>query len=203
MIAKCPAGNASISCRSRSGGSALGTAALAGDFDTVSFLLDHGADPNGWCSYVREDLNHGMGRRMQSTALCGAVIGGHTRVTELLLRKGARVNVEGGDGFPLSVAATRGDIKMMTLLISAGADIDAEAPIDSTARRESPAGPAPVIAAIQYNFPDAVQLLIDRGARMTGDFHGPGGGSVEPLSLAKKIGNPRIIEMVSRALEKP
>jgi ankyrin repeat protein len=74
-----------------------------------------------------------------------------------LIEKGVNVN---NSLSPLSCAAKRGRVEIMTMLLDAGADIDAGSHTQNT----------PCFAAIAYGRSDALKLLLDRGARIDASF---------------------------------
>ena len=82
-----------------------------GHIEAAKFLLDNGADI------------HAESNEFSRTALFYSVLGGHTEVTELLLRKGAKVNINVGFGrTPLYYAVDKGHTEIAKLLILGGAD---------------------------------------------------------------------------------
>jgi hypothetical protein len=128
-----------------SGGTALIAASAAGEFDTVSLLLDRGADPNA------RTLN-------AFSALMFASAFGHFPVTTLLIASGAEVNVQNNLGnAPLQLAAhNSGDTDTVVLLLNKGANIDARSNDGWTA----------LIDAIDMNHVAAAKVLIERGANV-------------------------------------
>lgn len=77
----------------------------------VKTLLEHGADPN-----AETDDN--------VTALISAVAAGSLESVELLVKRGAKVNVNAGGVTPLHIAADNGNEKLISCLLEAGADPD-------------------------------------------------------------------------------
>lgn len=75
----------------------------------VKTLLDHGADPN-----AETDDN--------VTALISAVAASSLESVELLVKRGAKVNINAGGVTPLHIAADNGSEKMISCLLEAGAD---------------------------------------------------------------------------------
>src|SRR5277367_2566957 len=79
------------------------------------YLLEHGASPN---AYQTKGLDRGL------TALHRAAAADAAEVTELLLARGAQVNVHGPLGTtPLIVAASNGSRRAAQVLLDHGADI--------------------------------------------------------------------------------
>ncbi|MEQ8222355.1 MAG: ankyrin repeat domain-containing protein [Candidatus Eremiobacterota bacterium] len=107
--------------------------------EVIKFLLDNGADINA-------KTNRG------DTVLFIAVIKGNKDIIELLINKGA--NLELGDkSTPLFTAAYNNNLEIASLLIDRGANIDIKS-----------SGITPLITAALEGHTDMVKLLIDRGA---------------------------------------
>ena len=120
-------------------------AARAGDVEAVTHLIAEGSNP---------DLSAGDGM----TALHWASERGHGDVVEVLLKAGARVDVETRVGAytPLHVASRRGHSTVVKALLAAGADPDA-----TTAN----SGVTPLhLAAAADGGADAVLALLESGA---------------------------------------
>ncbi|KAH7300136.1 hypothetical protein KP509_24G046000 [Ceratopteris richardii] len=81
-------------------------------FNVVKLLLDHGADPN---AAADDDV----------TALVAASAAGACTIVDLLIEKGANVNINAGGATPLHIAADSGNVKMVDSLVKAGANPDA------------------------------------------------------------------------------
>ncbi len=97
---------------SSDGVSPLGLAAFFGQIDVATLLLERGADANA------ESRN-----MMRVAPLHSAVAGRQTKIAELLLAHGARVNARQQGGItPLHQAAQHGQLEMIRLLLSYGAD---------------------------------------------------------------------------------
>jgi ankyrin repeat protein len=128
------------------GETALLFAALQGDVEAVSALLDNGADVNvrhedGWSGLLLAAANgHSLvvqalldkGAKVEAkenlmgqTALIWAVKGGHTAVVKALLKAGANVNARDKfGGTALTRGASNGQTAIVKTLIEAGADIN-------------------------------------------------------------------------------
>lgn len=116
-------------------------AAYRGDFIVVRLALENRVgiqDPN--------DTN-----AAGDTLLFPAVLGGHVGMTKFLLARGADPNWPGGALPPIYAAGTG---EMVDLLVSAGANIDAVGPSQST----------PLIVAAQRGLFDLTRALLARGA---------------------------------------
>ncbi|HYH96571.1 ankyrin repeat domain-containing protein [Hyalangium sp.] len=157
---------------------ALLAAIERGDEVEVEKLLAQGVDPNcqtedGWPALflavdegmpgvVRALLDHGVDSNSQmqgDPALLVAAFRGHAAIAQLLVERGAHVNVRGSEGdMPLKVAAERGDREMVRLLLEAGADPRSVGGID---------GMTALGAAAESGHAEVVQLLLEKG----GDVH--------------------------------
>src|SRR5437867_1276246 len=95
---------------------------------------------------------------------------------ELLIQHGADVNVHSGpiQGTPLHVAARRDNVAIGTLLLAAGADIEAR----------DIKGETPLRRALNCRQPGMVELLVANGA----NFDAPDKRGVTPWQYAKKRG---------------
>jgi ankyrin repeat protein len=156
------------------GSSLLQHAAGFGALDTMTWLLDAGADVNArnrrrstalhWAitdeAKVRLLLSRGADVQAKqvegSTPLYQAASLGHGHaILQLLLEQGADPNISTANGrTPLMAAASRGDTSALRLLVEAKATVDA---------RDS-AGETALMLAASDNKPDAVQFLLEHGA---------------------------------------
>jgi len=132
----------------------LDIAAEQNNVPVLKYLLDHGADIEATPDVGQ--LRHG------TTALYHAAGFGAVDAAEFLLSKGAKVDAhvdENGthSGTPLIAAAQGGYPKMVELLISHGADVNATFSRNFTAISE----------ALKYGHMDAVQALLNHGAKLT------------------------------------
>ena len=157
-----------------SGATALHHAAGFGTLDSLTLLLDQGANVNAtnrrgstplfWALHdeakVRRLVSRGAAIKVKqiegrSPVYQAAVIGNGNAVLRFLLDNGGDPNVSTLNGLtPLSAAAARGDTVAMRLLIDHGAAIDAR----------NGAGATALMAAAGNGRTAAVQLLLDKSA---------------------------------------
>lgn len=91
------------------GGTPLSSAALFGEVAVARYLLDNGADPNK----IEE---------RGSVALHNAAKSGNAEVVDLLLSRGARVDIAVTHGTPLHIAASYGNTGALKILLDHHAD---------------------------------------------------------------------------------
>jgi ankyrin repeat protein len=111
-MAKLLEAGAVVDSKDNSGRTAMLAAVQAGRTESVRFLLEHGASPNG---------RPGAGRRSQNP-LIEAVRNNQAEIVDVLIAGGANVNVVGGMTTPLMQAAGNGRTKIVDKLLAAGAD---------------------------------------------------------------------------------
>ena len=174
---------------------AIRRAIRANDIQAVRQLLDRGANPNatGWNTAKRgakpktsiefDELPEIRALGYLPPPLLYAVLYRRVEIAELLIKKGAIVNVKTPQGdVTLDFAAKGADMKMAKLLIDNGAEITAKAlcytlsgdpgyrgmaemliaagaPVNGTAS-------VPIVAAAKGYRPDMVKLLVEKGAKV-------------------------------------
>jgi ankyrin repeat protein/mono/diheme cytochrome c family protein len=159
------------------GSTPLHHAAGFGALDSITFLLDNGADVNAknrrgstplfWALHdeakVRLLVAHGAAVKIKqvegrSPVYQTALLGNGNAILRFLLDNGGDPNAATLNGLtPLAAAALRGDVEAMRLLIDKGAAIDTK----------NGAGATALMAAATNGSPSAVQLLLDKGADPT------------------------------------
>lgn len=140
-------------------------AAFRGDRRQVSLCLSTGA----WV-----DATDGSG----SSALDLAVLRGHADVARLLVESGAQI-VQDGKRNPLAAAAREGHVRIVDVLLAAGAD-------PSASWLDKPA----LLHAIDRRRTEIALDLIDAGANV----HGHDGGGRSALAAAVDAGNRVVVD---------
>uniref|UniRef100_A0A0E0G6S8 Uncharacterized protein n=1 Tax=Oryza nivara TaxID=4536 RepID=A0A0E0G6S8_ORYNI len=125
------------------GATPLGYAIYGGIVDTVSYLLDHGANP---------DKPNEKG----CTPLHLAVEQGHCEIVKVLLVKGANVDSSSDHGTPLHVAASKSQDGCMKILLDHHADAGADVKGVGTF--------TPLIVAATEGLTDFYKCLLEGGA---------------------------------------
>jgi ankyrin repeat protein len=174
-------------------GAPLSNAAAAGRIDIVQLLLDCGADPN-----LPEEQFAPRGK-----ALYNAVYHGHYEIAKLLLERGAFPNppVE-SSGSALWVSREwRPDKRMEQLLLSYGAEPEAEGPTEEWSTREHNwLRISPLHEAARRGDLKKAKALLDAGADLVArDEH----LNSTPLAWAAKFGQLKMVKfLLSRGAPK-
>ena len=134
--------------------------------------------PNG-----RTALHDVVSRRMSPSM--GRIPPGDINMEMLartLIRYGADVDIRDNDGFtPLHLAAARGDVSSVKMLLDAGADHDAK----------TEEGDSPVYVATYWSHPNVIRELMRRGANpLIANKYGK-----TPLTMAIENERPRSVLM--------
>ncbi|CAN6251583.1 unnamed protein product [Urochloa humidicola] len=145
-----------VNAADESGNVPLSHAVRAGNIDTMRYLLDHGADPDKPVSFGCTSIHIAAGE-------------GKCKMVELLLSKGADVNILSEIGTPLHVAAMENQDATMKILLDHGADCNHECFAVLT----------PLLTALKAHSLNCVKLLIKAGADVT-----KGVGKETPLIFA-------------------
>ena len=181
---------------------ALLFAAMRGDAEAVSALLNNGADVNvkhkdGWSGLMLVAVNghspvvqalldkgakvDAKENLMGQTALIWAVKGGHIAIVKALLKAGANVNARDKfGGTALTRAASNGQAEIVKTLLEAGADINA---------REYDGDTALIEAAAESHL-EIIQALLKAGANVNDkDLDGR-----TLLMIAAMIGKDKVVK---------
>lgn len=165
-------------CQSKSPDEQLILAARANDVAEVKQLLAAGADANadqvpryqgrpplfhaatfGYLEVAQALIDEGARVDYADpsglTPLMVAALNGPPAMVELLLSKGAPVDVSAGGATPLTEATRKGDPLVLRALLEAGADPNAP----------MPDGDAPVCYAQSHNFQEAAAVIRQGGGR--------------------------------------
>ncbi|KFZ23160.1 hypothetical protein V502_02357 [Pseudogymnoascus sp. VKM F-4520 (FW-2644)] len=164
-------------------------AAFHDNIEMVQIFLDEGADVDGYLPTEDEFPKHcyeDIGEYSTETPLQWAVRRENAVLVRLLLLAGAEIDGRGYGPTPLQIAAERGSIKIVNLLLKKHASINAE-PIKSCGRTALQA------AAEKGNY-DLVKILIDAGAHVNAQA-GPNAGRTA-LQAAVDSGNIELIEVL-------
>ena len=122
-----------------------------GNKDMVALLIKHGADPN-----QKPEKSAIAG---DDTPLIAAIEKSDPEIVTMLLQAGADLKATGTFGrTPLESACSKNAVAIMEILISRGADVNE--------RVKSERGTVLMFAAAN-NLPDAVRLLLAKGADVT------------------------------------
>ncbi|KAH6682770.1 ankyrin repeat-containing domain protein [Halenospora varia] len=146
-------------------------AAKGGFHELVEFALDMRGNPD---TVALDDTGY-------RTALGVAVRFGHEQVAYLLVKNGAEVNQEHGDGKsfgsiepPLLTAVKRGWIKIAQALIDDGASLSVKGPMPGWVIWDR----CPLVVATKRNQIEIVKLLLENGHEMVG-------GNCDALEVGK------------------
>jgi len=164
----------------------LSVAAAAGDVQMVDFLLQNGADMNGFGE--NDDV-----------PLTTAMRAGHTMVAIQLIQAGADVNRANIFGVtPFIGAVHDGRVEIVKQMLSHGANLDEHYLSDDNAETPGDFGERPLEAAINSKNEQLVKLLLDAGADPT--LNGQYGSSMQ--ALADATSNAKISALIKQAGKK-
>lgn len=155
---------------------ALCAAAHMGHHDTVQLLLSKGADVN-------------QGDKTGVTPLYYATLANHIQITLTLLAGGADVNLRSRYGFsPLGLAASRGDMRILSVLATAPT---MALQVDITDNQ----GRTPLQSAAYAGKAAAARFLLQQGANPTRtDRYG-----TSPLAIATTMGRDEVVDLLRAA----
>ncbi len=137
----------------------MNRACWEGDEIGVQMLLKAGADPNGVRDYEAFFNSSYNGGFEPSWPINQAAYGGHAAIVDLLLKAGAKPDAPEDRGQTgLTIAAAKGDLDVVRLLLAAGADKNAKRPDDSSER-------AAEDVARYHNHPEVAEAIRKYPAR--------------------------------------
>jgi ankyrin repeat protein len=168
--------------------SALHIAALEGRVEVAEHLLHCGANIEATCAGFSVVRGEGDGQEnfvaADAPPLILAADAGAFAVVALLLRRGADVNARDSFGCTAAFAAAQGgrEAALRELLRAPGVDLELGMFVPSPSPRQTSWGWGPLAVATHRGRYDAVELLLDAGARI--NSHDAKGDS--PLHLAAR-----------------
>jgi ankyrin repeat protein len=181
MVAALLAAGGDVSIKGEDDGSSpLAKAVSKGFCKVVSMLVEAGCDPNA------ELFNAFDERRGERTMLILAIHGGHTSTAAELIALGAKVNSSHMVLSPLVCAVAHGNIAMVELLLTHGANPN---------HLSTNLGRTALLVATRSNHVDIAQLLVTHGANLTQSYIGPERDKgASPLHIAAKFGYVLLVE---------
>jgi len=158
----------------------LMAAAYSGDFEAVTWLVEHGANVD-----ARTEAG--------CTALNGAAVSGNAGIVKLLLERGADPNVRymepdtiGDFQTPALNAAWQGNVACLKLLVDRGANVNVQG---------GPFLRTPLLCAATTGSDATVRLLLDKGANVRAqDWKDD-----TPLAWAQRRGDTNIVQLLRQA----
>ncbi|XP_057319438.1 putative ankyrin repeat protein RF_0381 [Microplitis mediator] len=143
----------------------LHLAVIKNNFETFNDSINDGDDINGsfW----------------EKTPLEIAVSRGYTKMTELLVKNKANVNLKNGENI-LKVAVKKDNFELMRILVDAGADVNSGSPLSQ---------------AIENNNYEIVKYLITNGANVNA-VNDSGVWRITPLQNAVRRGYKKIVKLL-------
>lgn len=152
----------------------LATAAMEGDLEVMRFLIDNGADLDGYNSYDDVALIYALGNQKIEAA-------------KLLVESGADVNLPNAFGTSPFIGATAsGDIELIKLMIGNGAELDKNYPMNLNTSKPGDRNLNPLEFAIKYDQPEIISLLLNAGANPS--FRTASGETVAKIGRKSKNG---------------
>jgi len=142
-----------VNAKGSAGVTALMMAADSAVYAPVKLLLDSGADPK-IVSDEHWTALHGVAAAMNRSRHASELA-----VARLLLDRGAPIDISADyGGTPLALAARRGDVPMVRLLLQHGANVNAQ---------DEQYGETPLLQAVSSGSLETVKLLVSHGADVT------------------------------------
>ena len=163
------------------GMSPLHRAVCGGAEAVAALLLERGADVHARCGSAR-GLSTGLGRDLEPIDLALFRIRDRRRAERM-----ARLLVEHGAAYDLTVAAALGDIEQVTHMLDAD---------PASVRETRPGGRRPLSAAVEFRRNDVIRLLLERGTDPRWhEPYAPSGGS---MHTAAQTGNREAVDLLLR-----
>lgn len=174
-------------------------AARSGDLESVTYIVDAGADVNELTA-------------LGTSPLIMAVNSGNPEVVEYLIERGADIESDVSGHTALHDAVLRGNLEVVDILLARGANTEAVVTDSTPARRqstdyhyhESLIGATPLWLAARFSEPEIMKALIENGAnphainnvsypaQRMGDNFIAEEGNISVLMAAVGMGNPRL-----------
>src|SRR6266550_5651673 len=165
---------------------AFNTASLHQHSDIVEVLLEEvgrAIEVIAEGGRLGEDAKVSLMRELYGNALQAASYGGHVKIVQILLEKGADVNAQGGPyGNALHGASYKGNSEIVRVLLEQGADVNAQGRYYGNALQA---------ASCQGNN-EIVQILLEKGANVNAQ----GGSYGNALHGASYKGNSEIVRVL-------
>jgi ankyrin repeat protein len=167
---------------------ALQAASRSGQEKVVQILLDKGADVNAQSGSLDTALqptswSMRVSKGSFGTALQEASSGGHEKLVQILLDKGADMNAQHGSlGTALQAASRGGHEKVVQMLLDKGADVNAQGGLFNTALQ----------AASWGGHEKVVQTLLDKGA----DVNALSVSRGTALQAASEEGHEKVVQIL-------
>lgn len=158
-------------------------ASFYGYIDSVKNLISKGANVNAQTDFSENDIFE-----YSQTALSYAVDKNQTEIVKILLDNKAKVSNDQKGSTPLVSACANGNIDIVKMLITHGADVNIPAGEDFT----------PLFAATINNKPEIVEILVEAGANLEyKDFN-----DRDIFFYAEESGNPKITSLINQKMKK-
>jgi hypothetical protein len=144
--------NPSPACRAHQRCQPLASASEEGDLKLIEFLINNGADIDGYNAY-------------DDVALIYALSSGQKEAAKLLVNLDANVNLPNSFGMtPFIGVCMSGDVELAKLMINKGANLDKNYLVRVSSAKKGDKSPRPLEAALKSKSSKMVSLLLEAGA---------------------------------------